>query len=157
MNKVGSGKMNKTELVDLAIAKVKKLKISELKEFIGINKPIVKIPETFSIDVSYVVNSYNNTSQGRNSGGGALYKRATVTIKNQEFNNRELSITVKWFVPSGYGDGDMFTEPAQYILSDKDLLGMQEHGVRDFLKALFQIPYTLQWNKQIPYSFPTRK
>lgn len=157
MNKVGLGKMNKTELVNLAIAKVKKLKISELKEFIGINKPIVKIPETFSIDVSYAVNSYNNTSQGRNSGGGELYKRAVVTIKNQEFNNRELSVMVKWFVPSGYGDGNVSTEPAQYILCDKDLLGMQEHGVRDFLKALFQIPYTLQWNKQIPYSFPTRK
>ena len=75
-------------------------------------------------------------------------------IKNQDFNSRELEISVRWFVPSGFGDGNISTEKVSFMLNDKDLIGMNDHGVRDYLKALFQIPYVLQHNKEIPYTLP---
>lgn len=149
--------LNKKDLQDLAFAKVRKMKISELKKFIGIGQPLVVIPEDFRIDVSFSVNSWNNTSSGRSSGGGNIYKRAIVRIINQEINNRELEISVKWLVPSGFGDGNIDTEPVQYILTDADFVGIKEYGTRDFLRALFQIPYALQHDTQLPYRIPSKK
>ena len=149
--------MNKKDLQDLAFTKVRKMKISELKIFIGIGQPLVVVPEVFRIDGSFSVNSWNNTSSGRNSGGGNVYKRAVVRIINQEINNRELEISVKWFVPSGFGDGNIRTESVQYILTDADLVGIKEYGTRDFLKAIFQIPYALQHDTQLPYTLPKKK
>lgn len=154
-----SKKMGKEELQRLAHFKINKMKVSELKEFLGVDRPLIKllpnkIPETFKIDVQYVVQSYNNSNSGRNSSGGALYNRAHVCIKNQDFNSRELEISVRWFVPSGFGDGNISTENVSFMLNDKDLIGMNDHGVRDYLKALFQIPYVLQHNKEIPYTLP---
>lgn len=149
--------MNKKDLQDLAFTKVRKMKISELKKFIGIGQPLVVVPEVFRIDISFSVNSWNNTSSGRNSGGGNVYKRAVVRIINQEINNRELEISVKWFVPSGFGDGNIRTDSVQYILTDVDFVGIKEYGTRDFLRALFQIPYYLQHDTQLPYRIPSKK
>lgn len=159
--------MNKEELRKCAHVKINKMKVSELKEFLGINQPVLKLvqekivpaenPEPFNIDLYFSTQSYNNTQGGRNSGGGDLYTRARVHIKNQEFNNRELEISVKWLVPSGYGDGNISTEPIQYMLTDKDIFGMKEQGTRDYLKALFQIPYTLHHRTEIPYTIPVKK
>lgn len=146
----------KDDLIKLAHAKIKNMKVSELKEFIGLNKPLVVIPETYKIDISFSVQSYNNSNSGRNSSGGDLYKRATVRIKNQEINVKELEISVGWFVPSGYGDGNIKTEPVQYILTDKDILGIKEHGTRNYLRALFSIQYTLNHNTQLPYTLPKK-
>lgn len=164
MDLMGKGKgkkmnktMNKKDLQDLAFAKVRKMKISELKKFIGIGQPLVVVPEVFRIDGSFSINSWNNTSSGRSSGGGNIYKRAVVRIINQEINNRELEISVKWFVPSGFEDGNIDTEPVQYILTDVDLVGIKEYGTRDFLKAIFQIPYALQYDTQPPYTLPKKK
>ena len=149
--------MNKKDLQDLAFTKVRKMKISELKKFIGIGQPLVVVPEVFRIDISFSVNSWNNTSSGRNSGWGNVYKRAVVRIINQEINNRELEISVKWFVPSGFGDGNIRTDSVQYILTDADFVGIKEYGTRDFLRALFQIPYYLQHDTQLPYRIPSKK
>lgn len=149
--------MNKKDLQDLAFTKVRKMKISELKKFIGIGQPLVVVPEVFRIDISFSVNSWNNTSSERNSGGGNVYKRAVVRIINQEINNRELEISVKWFVPSGFGDGNIRTDSVQYILTDADFVGIKEYGTRDFLRALFQIPYYLQHDTQLPYRIPSKK
>lgn len=154
-----SKKMGKEELQRLAHFKINKMKVSELKEFLGVDQPLIKllpnkIPETFKIDIQFAVQSYNNSNCGRNSSGGELYKRALILIKNQDFNSRELEISVRWFVPSGFGDGNISTEKVSFILNDKDLIGMNDHGVRDYLKALFKIPYVLQHNKEIPYTLP---
>ena len=150
-------KLKKEDLLNLAYIKVKKMTVSELKWFIGVNKPLDAVPEIFKIDVSFSVNSVNNTNGGRNSGGGELYKRAVVRIKNQEHDIKELEISVKWFAPSGCGDENIKTEPTQYILTDQDILGIKDHGARYYLEALFGIHYVLKHNTQIPYTLPKKK
>ena len=149
-------RFKKDELIKLAHTKIRNMKVSELKEFVGLNKPLVVIPETYRINVSFSVHSYNNINGGRNSSGGDLYKRAVVRITNQEINVKELEISVKWFVPSGFGDGNIRTDPVQYILTDKDILGIKEHGTRDYLRALFSIQYNLNHNTQLPYTLPKK-
>lgn len=143
------GKFKKEDLVKLALAKINKMKVKELEDFLGLTDQL-KIKD-FKIDLSYSCYCYNNTDFGRISGGGELYKRATVNIKNQEFNPLELEISVKYLVPSGYLDGSTKIDPVSYILKDKDLLGMKHHGVRIYLEALFKIPYRLEHENFVPY------
>lgn len=47
------------------------------------------------------------------------------------------------------------TEPVQYILTDKDILGITDHGCRDYLRALFSIQYNLNHDTEAPYKLPS--
>ncbi len=145
--------MKKEDLQTLAITKVKKMNKIELEKFLGITMK-VEVPEDFKIDISYIVNGYNNSSFGRPAAGGDIYKRAIVKIKNQEFNPKELEISVQYFVPSGWGDGNKKVEAVQYILNEADLLGSKDHGLREYLRAKFKIPTILNREDEIPYTLP---
>lgn len=145
--------MKKDELQALAILKVKKMTKQDLEKFLGITMPI-EVPEAFKIDITYTVNGYNNANFGIPSAGGEIYKRAAVRVKNQDINPKELEISVQYYVPSGYGDGNMKVEAVQYILTDGDLLGIKDHGLRDYLRAKFKIPTILSKKSEIPYVIP---
>ena len=146
--------MKKEEMLALVIAKAKKMSKKEMEDFLGIN--VVKVSESFRIDCTIPINGFNNSSGGDSSKGGELYKRAEVRITNEDYNFKILNIKVKYFVPSGYGDGDMNVEPIQYTLSDQDILGIKDHGSLEYFKALFRIPtvFDNKWAK--PYKLPVK-
>ena len=151
---IDMGKFKKENLVNMAINKINQMKVKELEAFLGLTGTLKvdDLKKDFKLEINYSCHCYNNTSFGRISGGGELYRRAIVTIRNQEFNPLELEISVRYLVPSGYGDGNTKIDPVSYILKDKDLLGMKRHGSRLYLESLFKIPYRLEHEDSIPYT-----
>lgn len=151
-------KITKADLVKFAIHKVQKMSVKELNDFLKL-KEQKEIPEDFVFDLSYFCHSYNNTDNGTEAGGGELYRRAIVYIKTTKYSIKDLEITVKWFVPSSYVDGNVKEErPYIYQLTAKDIDYILKLGkARDYFESLFNIKHTLSHKNELPYTHIPQK
>ena len=131
-----------------AKSKIDVMKASALKKFLGIvDEEELK---DFKIKHEFYSFSYNNSQMGAQADGGERYIRTKTYFENQSSNWREINIEVKYYVPSGYGDGNTDVILSSYMLTDEDIAEMKTNGSRIFFVTKFNIKHDLDSKKDVP-------
>ena len=137
------------KLKALAISKIELMQASALKKFLGIVDEDEEL-ENFKIKMSYYSFSYNNSNLGRQEDGGERYRRTVTIFENQPSNWREINITVKYYVPSGYCDGNKNKILSSYMLTNDDIAEIKKDGSRVFFVSKFNIKNDLDTKNDCP-------
>ena len=137
------------KLKDLAKSKIELMQSSALKKFLGIVDEDEKL-ENFKIKMSYYSFSYNNSQMGAQADGGERYRRTVTVFENQPSNWREINISVKYYVPSGYGDGNKNEILSSYMLTNDDIAEIKKDGARVFFVSKFNIKNDLDTKNDCP-------
>lgn len=162
-----------TKLLKLAKAKLDYFTKLELENFIknysaevtgsnviqGTTISLEPTYENLRTSLDYITYSYNNSMLGLKSEGGEKYKRCVTTISNSELAPREMEIRVKWYCPSGIGDGSMsgVYKLESYVLTDQDILEIKVRGsAREYLKNILGIKDDLYRRDEKPYELPSQ-
>ena len=137
------------KLKDLAKSKIELMQSSALKKFLGIVDEDEKL-ENFKIRMSFYSFSYNNSQMGAQADGGERYRRTVTVFENQPSNYREINISVKYYVPSGYGDGNKNEILSSYMLTNDDIAEIKKDGSRVFFVSKFNIKNDLDTKNDCP-------
>ena len=144
------------KLKALAISKIELMQASALKKFLGIVDEDEEL-ENFKIKMDYYSFSYNNSNLGRQEDGGERYRRTVTVFENQPSNWREINITVKYYVPSGYGDGNKNEILSSYMLTNDDIAEIKKDGSRVFFVSKFNIKNDLESKNDCPINLLNSK
>lgn len=144
------------KLKALAISKIELMQASALKKFLGIVDEDEEL-ENFKIKMDYYSFSYNNSNLGRQEDGGERYRRTVTIFENQPSNWREINITVKYYVPSGYGDGNKNEILSSYMLTNDDIAEIKKDGSRVFFVSKFNIKNDLESKYDCPINLLNSK
>ena len=144
------------KLKALAISKIELMQASALKKFLGIVDADEKL-ENFKIRMSFYSFSYNNTDLGKKASGGDRYRRTVTIFENQPSNWREINITVKYYVPSGYCDGNKNEILSSYMLTNDDIAEIKKDGSRVFFVSKFNIKNDLESKNDCPINLLNSK
>ena len=138
-----------------AKSKIDIMKASALKKFLGIvDEEELK---DFKIKHEFYSFSYNNSQMGAQADGGERYRRTKTYFENQSSNWREINIEVKYYVPSGYGDGNKDSIISSYILTDEDIAEIRKNGSRIFFVTKFDIKNDLDSKNDVPIKLQGEK
>ena len=137
------------KLKELAKSKIELMQSSALKKFLGIVDEDEEL-ENFKIKMDYYSFSYNNSQMGAQADGGERYRRTVTVFENQPSNWREINISVKYYVPSGYGDGNKNEILSSYMLTNDDIAEIKKDGSRVFFVSKFNIKNDLDTKNDCP-------
>ena len=137
------------KLKELAKSKIELMQSSALKKFLGIVDEDEEL-ENFKIKMDYYSFSYNNSQMGAQADGGERYRRTLTLFENQPSNWREINISVKYYFPSGYGDGSKNEIISSYMLTNDDIAEIKKDGSRVFFVSKFNIKNDLDTKNDCP-------